>query len=145
MHAITRRITQELDDNLSKLNKSINIDYNYSNSTVTVTIENKKFVLDKNYPFSKPTIFVNNQSYMYYLKPPTQRIYKLLNDQKYKCLCCNSILKDWSPMYRIVKLLDEIDNFNCIKRNIKYRIAIEELGNKYKIVSQIPNCILEYL
>ena len=145
MKSITRRITQELDENISKKNKSVTVEYDYKNTSATVTIDNKRFHLNQSYPFSKPEVFVNNLPYKRYLTPPTKRIYRMLNDLKYKCLCCNSLLKDWSPVYRLVKILDEIENFNCIKRMIKYRLAIEELGNKYQIISQIPNCILEYL
>ena len=145
MKSITRRITQELDENISQKNKSVTVEYDYKNTSATVTIDNKRFQLDQSYPFSKPEVFVNNLPYKRYLAPPTKRIYRMLNALKYKCLCCNSLLKDWSPVYRLVKILDEIENFNCVKRDIKYRIAIEELGKKYQIISQIPNYILEYL
>ena len=145
INSVGRRITNEIDEHLCKLNKPIKVEHDFQKPSLSITIDNKRFLLDENYPFSKPVVFINDQPYKRYLTPPTKRIYKLLNELNYKCICCNSILKDWTPMYRIVKLLDEIENFNCVKRIIKYRIAVEELGKKYQIISQIPNYILEYL
>lgn len=140
-----KRVTTELDTSLYSLNKKITVEYNYEELTIVVKIDNKEFHLGRNYPFNQPCVVINNRPYSYFLKPPTKRIYKVLQKLNYTCMCCNTILKNWSPMYTMIKLLDEIENFNCIKRAVKYYIAIEELGKKRQIISQIPEYVLQYL
>ena len=82
---------------------------------------------------------------MYYLKPTTNRIYRALNKLKYDCPCCNTIVNNWSPIYTMIKVLDEIDNINCVKRNVKYYIALDELAKKYPVIEELSGAILEYL
>lgn len=147
MYPIMKRIHKEMEDNSTRAQvfQTATIKYDFVNSTIRVTIDNKKFHISNNYPFARPIVFINGMTYLQYMKPPTKRIYRIMSKLKYECPCCNTILSNWSSVYTITKILDEIDNFNHIKRAVKHYIAVEELGKKYRIISQLPNEILAYL
>ena len=147
MYSIIKRIHKEIDDNAIQPHefKPTIVQYDYNNQSIRVSVNRKEFVITPTYPFKQPSVYINQRPYMYYLKPPTKRIYRALNKLKYDCPCCNTIVNNWSPVYTMSKILDEIDNTSCIKRNVKYYIALEELAKKYPIIEQLAHAIREYL
>lgn len=150
---VVKRIHKEIEDNITNsVFKHAIVKYNIessesseSSTTIQLTIYNKEFNMAENYPFVKPKVKVNNRPYLSYLKPPTKRIYSILHKLKYTCPCCNTILNNWSPAYTLIKILDEIDNYNYIKRDVKHHMILEELGIKYHIIDQLSGIIIEYL
>ena len=107
-----------------------------------VEFQNKTFILSKTYPFTKPKVFINDRPYNEFMKTKSLKIMKLLIDyQGSDCICCTSVLCNWSPIFKIETILSEIDITNDLKRYIKYKLILQYL--KY------PNCvshnILSYL
>ena len=73
-----------------------------------------KIIFSKNYPFSKPIVIINNLEYFIY-RQIDLKYEKFLNG---KCLCCNSILCNWSPYFTIFDIFKEIYDLFLIKCRI---------------------------
>jgi predicted nucleotide-binding protein (sugar kinase/HSP70/actin superfamily) len=119
----------------------------YANVTIdeyVITLDNKKFVFDKCYPFKSPMVYIGGDTYFAYLRAPP-RIQSILQKNGLHCLCCNSILCDWTPMYRINTILDELHSFNKIKSDIKYHLIIEEIAKKNNVIQNVKSNIYPYL
>ena len=120
-------------------------EYENNRTTYKLYVNRITFSLKENYPFVAPAIDIRNQSYFTFMRiPNSKRIPKKLkfitgND----CLCCNSILCDWNPSYRIEKLMNEIHHVNLIKRQIKYWLLLDEICDQYNI--PISDYIIEFL
>ena len=79
------------------------------NKTIKIILLNSKEI---SYPFYKPKVFINNTNYNCYLSNISRYIYFKLTKIKNKhCICCNSLLCNWSP---IIKLLDIKKKLNIL-------------------------------
>jgi len=134
-----RRINREVEE-LSKIYSNVELDPNKN----IIVIGNKRFVMADTYPFSKPAVYVNDVIYSQFLRAPP-RINQLLIKEKFNCLCCKTILCDWSPMYKISTILNEITSFNKIKESVKAYLLINEISKKYEIINILKMEIYEYL
>lgn len=72
---------------------------------------------------------------------------KFLKQNKIDCLCCSTILcnSNWSPIYTIVKVLDEMARSKKIRRLIKYEICLDEISEKNQLPEDMSREILQYL
>ena len=117
--------------------------------------KNKKITINKNisiiiscsdYPFKSPTLLINNKSYHEFFKTSSKRILKLLHETDNRgCVCCSSVLCSWNPTYTIKTILNEIENGNNIKRQIKYKILMNEFYKCSKYPDFIITNILKFL
>jgi len=115
----------------------------------------KKITINKNksiivscsdYPFKAPTLLINNKEYYEFFKTKSKRILKLLHENgNVGCMCCSSILCNWTPTYTFKSILKEIENFNNIKRQIKYKIFMDEFYKSSKYPKFVMTYILEFL
>ena len=126
----------------------------------------------KEYPFQKPTVYVyNNNKEIKYLEsrkycnfPRIVEAMKILNNKNFikdlplsrkvkknqkiksqECLCCNSILCDWTPALVMEKIAHEIMMINQIKKQIKVILELNEVSKKYKIPYDNQVEIISYL
>ena len=149
-----KRINNEIEKLIKETNcMNVTVTYenvNSKNFKCNVIIDNKKFVLSDSYPFNAPKVFIlkdNNYEYIHW-KSPTCKIRKLLYEFNRGCLCCETILCNWSPAYGFHSILNEITANNILKRNVKYHMLTNDILNKYKYISKsdIPKTlILDYL
>jgi hypothetical protein len=112
---------------------------------INIEIKNVRFIIYDCYPFKCPSVFVFDRPYSHFLKSHSPRITKLLHTLKYPCLCCNTVICDWSPSYRLTKIIDEITDNNLIKRQIKYYMILEDIAVKYPKIASFPNLFMEFL
>jgi len=125
MDLINKRLFKEINDLLSD-NSEINI--KMTKNKTQFIIGNITFSVSSNYPFTKPEILIReNIKYQDWLISSSSRINKLAYEKGIKCLCCKTILCEWIPIYTINNLLDEIKYINSIKREIKYRILLNDV------------------
>lgn len=121
-------------------NEEINVKYKLGEQTIK--FQNKTFILSKSYPFTKPKLLINDRPYYEILKTNSLKIMKLLIDyQGSDCICCTSVLCNWSPAITIDNILNEIDITNNLKRYIKYKLILQYLN----FPNRISDNILSYL
>jgi hypothetical protein len=136
-----KRLFNEITE-LLKSNTDIRI--NLSKTQTEIIVGKITFIAFKNYPFEKPKLLINGDiTYVKWLRSPTNRICVLLAKKGIKCMCCSTILCEWTPTYTISKLMSEITDMNLIKREVKYRILLyDALFQKTNID---PNRIIHYI
>jgi ubiquitin-protein ligase len=144
-----KRIINETEQ-LSKKYSHVDLieEYNNTKTRYNLYVSSMTFLLNENYPFVPPVVQIrnkNNQSYFSFMKMPNSNrmLQKLKIFTGNDCLCCNTILCNWNPSYRIEKLMDEIERVNQIKRQIKYSILLDEICDQYNI--PIQSYIFEFL
>ena len=115
-----KRIMNEINLMVMKYpDEEINVKYKLGEQTIK--FQNKTFILSKMYPFTKPILLINDRPYYEYTKTNSLRIMKLLIEYKGSdCICCSSVLCNWSPAYGFHSILNEITANNILKRNVKY-------------------------
>ena len=86
-----------------------------------------KIKIDNNYPFKAPKVEINDMSYWKMLKIPQN----MTNDLGVTCLCCQTILCNWTPVIRISKIFAEIKNVLDIRRRIVDRIFCRHIQDKF--------------
>jgi len=140
---LKKRITREwnmLHDSPNNISINTYIDKR-SNLPVLIIIDEKfknniyTIILNKNYPLEPPTIKINFKLYIDFLKLNNKSI-EILKKIHYKdCLCCDSIVcpNNWSPSYSIYNIIQEIRKNISYKRDIKYKIIVNIIKNKYLI------------
>lgn len=125
MDLTNKRLFKEINELLSD---NVEINIKMTKIKTRFIIGNITFSVSSKYPFEKPEILIrDNIKYRDWLVSSSSRICKLAAEKGIKCLCCNTILCDWTPSYTINKLLDEIKYMNSIKREIKYRILLYDI------------------
>jgi hypothetical protein len=133
-----------------KTNKTPNFEINvkYKEKVIELYLhDNIKFVLGQLYPFHAPEVFINEMPYSSYFKSPSPRMTLYLKQHNIKCLCCSTILCDnnWSPIFTIIKVLDEMENTKKLIKIIKYEILLDEIIEKNKLPEIMSKEILLYL
>lgn len=68
-------------------------------------IYNIMIVTENYYPFKPPCVYINNMCYYDFMRES----YKFIKSDLC-CLCCNSILSNWSPSFGFTAILNEIYN-----------------------------------
>ena len=106
---------------------------NYGNYSMQYIREQKYIKLKVNYknllieinfigffPFQKPDVLINNKYYNNILIFNDQFFINYLKKLNINCLCCESILctNNWSPMFGIINILDEIKKNHTLINNI---------------------------
>tara|TARA_B100000123_G_scaffold240326_1_gene193453 strand:- start:105 stop:572 length:468 start_codon:yes stop_codon:yes gene_type:complete len=106
---------------------------NYGNYSMQYIREQKYIKLKVNYknllieinfigffPFQKPDVLINNKYYNNILIFNDQFFINHLKKLNINCLCCESILctNNWSPMFGIINILDEIKKNHTLINNI---------------------------
>ena len=136
-----KRIMNEINLMVMKYpDEEINVKYKLGEQTIK--FQNKTFILSKMYPFTKPILLINDRPYYEYTKTNSLRIMKLLIEYKGSdCICCSSVLCNWSPALTINTILTEIVITNNLKRYIKYKLILQDL----KYPKYILHNILSYL
>lgn len=115
--------------------------------------------IPSDYPFKPPLkVTLNGEDYRYKIKNMPNRINYLYyhpNDVYFeeknkikhfkspKCLCCTSLLcgENWSPVCKISSILEEINQHNQLKNQIKYKLVLKPIFDKFGL----PIDILRYL
>jgi len=142
---VLKRLHTELAELFSKYKT---IDIHYTEEIIRIKIGNKEIHVNYQYPFHAPKVFIRSYPYYQFLNTSCPKIMQTM--QKYSglhCLCCNTIIchSNWTPMYHIEKILNEIEYMNYIKTIVKYDHAMQYLCNKTAIPQVIGNTIFEYL
>lgn len=117
--------------------------YNNSyNDSHTVSFHNIKdnnlyvFEFANDYPFRPPKLNINYKPYSYYLyiNSPDFKL-NLLEYYRIRCMCCETKLcyDNWSPVYTLKYILEEVDRFKNISKNLISRIFITIIKRKYLI------------
>jgi len=141
-----KRLSSEIHD-LLKTVDSITVTYEKNKSTITFP-NNIRFELDNNYPFCPPRVWIKDIPYKEYrINHSSQRIQTYYADLGYECLCCCTMIKteNWSPIYQMSKVLEEIDQLNAIKQYVKYKIATEEITKHHELPQDIGYEIESFL
>lgn len=142
----------------------ININVFSKNNNI-IRVELKK----NEYPFKPPNVYINEKGYNSILKSPSAKIDFYIRNKdeciynkerslwditsnvipikEVNCLCCSTITcyGNWGPTMKITSILDEIERNNKLKTNIKYKIAVDEIVNKYICMEDLKNLIYHYL
>ena len=121
--------------NISELDNVNNVNSIYI-EVITPNDNKLIFELTNDYPFKQPlSLLCNGENYRYSIKKMSFRIQYLYNNPKemyydenrkitnlnnISCLCCDSLLcsDNWSPVYTLYNILDEITKHNKLKNQI---------------------------
>lgn len=103
--------------------------------------------LDEHYPFKPPfNITVNGTHFKRVCNFTEGRLPAVL--KRYYgniCICCDSIFGDrWSPSFRMVHLINEIENYILMKREVFMRILCDSLRRKHNCLEEFA-CFESYL
>ena len=142
-----KRLPNEIDALLTTRGGSFTVTYS-KEKTIVMFPRNIKFELDSTYPFYPPKVWIQDIPYKQYrMNHSSTKIQKYYAELGYECLCCCTIIKqeNWSPIYQMCKVLEEIDQLNLIKQYIKYKIATEEITNQYGMPQDIGYVIESFL
>ena len=101
---------------------------------------NIRIDLSFDYPFHPPKLFVNGFDYHRLLTTPH---HFLLLVNKTKCMCCNTILCNWTPIYNLKTCIEEVITNLKQKKKIIERFHLKKIIDKYLI--EDLNYIIEYL
>lgn len=98
------------------------------------------FEIEPSYPFIKPKVTINGNNYFYYLQVDGLQLKEI--NHKHNCLCCNSILCNWSPSLGLNHIISEILDVLILKRRIIDRLFCKQITNQI-FGTYLP--IIEYL
>tara|TARA_B100001093_G_C26257536_1_gene771305 strand:- start:142 stop:588 length:447 start_codon:yes stop_codon:yes gene_type:complete len=100
-----------------------------------------KIICSSSYPFSPPKVLVGCNKYINLLRPYSiiQNYKKELNYNK--CMCCNSILCNWTVINTLNNIIEEIKKNFIIKKRLNYlilakKITYQKLGLNIPIITQ---------
>jgi len=128
----------------------MNVLTKYNNIKIEIS-ENKKIVMNVNiqnynisleldyyYPFTEPIVLIDNDFISDFYKLPSNRMYQNLADNNLSsncCFHCSSIIskRNWSPVRKVVDIIEEINNIINIKKKIYFSILINKIKTKYLI------------
>jgi len=134
-----KRVNNEIDFllNLNKYKVSIYQDDNIIDISVNYNNNYYNFIFDSSYPFKPPKeVKYNNIDYFTLVKITSVIFIKLLTKMYgQKCLCCDSIIcgNIWNPSFKIINIIDEIDNIVKIKQSIIEKRYIDKIKLKFLI------------
>ena len=152
-----RRILKELELLLKHQEETSKDHCKYTNAQMTFITDDEIYIIillniyssnykitfkfNNEYPFKQPSVFVGNGLYknllMIYNNKTKKKIYETYFLDQYVCLCCITILCNWSPIVKVSALLPEIKtNIEYIHRYIEILHA-EKIKYKY-LIEDIP-------
>lgn len=147
----------------NKYTENINNDKNIYLEIITPNFNSLIFKIPRDYPFNPPLkLTLNGEDYRYNLKNMPNRInylYNHPNDVYFEeksnithfkgpgCLCCSSLLcgENWSPTFKIYSILNEIELHNQLKNQIKYKLTLKPIFDKFGIPIDILRYLLRFL
>jgi hypothetical protein len=92
-------------------------------------IINILFKFKENYPFTSPILEINNNNYFNLLETDSKQLKKI--NYPDKCICCTSILCNWSITYNLTDIIKEIKNNYEIKIKIVNFIFSNKVVDKF--------------
>jgi len=99
--------------------------------------------LQYDYPFRPPSnIIYNGINYKQCLSHCPPKIQKILkNKYNINCLCCDTIIcnSNWMPSMNTCHIINEIDKFIKIKKEIKIILLCDEIRTKYRCLSEFAD------
>lgn len=107
-----KRIYKEIELLVDKYNNVTVEKINEKSYFIKIKDKNIEYSMqtDNNYPFQPPKFYIKNIEYYNWLSsviPSKEYIYK---DTNIGCLCCRSILCNWSPGNMFIDLINEFKN-----------------------------------
>lgn len=110
---------------------------------ITVIKSKNKYEMElpNDYPFKPPkNILYNENNYKQSISNCPKRVQQILKSKYYiKCLCCDTIIcgSKWMPAMNTSYIINEIDKFSKIKKEIKIILLCDEVRIKYR-------CLFEF-
>ena len=117
--------------------KNYKINFDYNNYSIYVE-------LDQYYPFYPPkNIFINNKKYEPNCNDNIDAMKYIAKHYNINCLMCKSYLcnKNWSPVLRIIQVVDQCIHYEHVINSINKIIII---GENYNLSHDIEKKILSY-
>jgi len=108
-----------------------------ANSIIITVIKSKnkyEIELPNDYPFKPPkNILYNGVNYKQILSNCPKKIQKILKTKYFiNCLCCETITcSKWVPAINTSHIINEIDKFSKIKKEIRIIILCDEIRSKF--------------
>lgn len=147
-----KRLNNEIENIMNyytdKKEPNFEIDVKYKLTTIELRLPNEiTILLPKHYPFHPPEVFIKNKDYKRSLQCSSKKITYYLKQRNINCLCCSTVLCDniWSPIYTIVKIIDEVLITKNIKKRVGYELALDELTHKKGLPEIMKQEILQFL
>lgn len=132
-----KRIHKEIELLIDKYNNVTVEKINEKNYFIKIIDKNVQYSMqtDDNYPFQPPRFYIKNIEYYKWLSSVIPSIEYIYKDTNIGCLCCRSILCNWSPGYMFINLINEFKNLRIMVFNIiglKYlRIILKKFNENY--------------
>ena len=132
---IPNRINSEIT-NLFNQSDFVSSERKGKSILITVIKGKNKYALElsHDYPFKPPkNIIYNGINYKQILSNCPKKIQKILKTKYFiNCLCCETITcSKWVPAINTSHIINEIDKFTKIKKEIKYILLCDEIKNKF--------------
>lgn len=138
-----KRVNKEFNDLVKKYDGNVEYDddpsnrRNGNNNTIKITVRPDKnalsFTFSDSYPFRAPKMSINGvDSHYCYNTGNVIQLNEYMRVIGKKCMCCSTLLcsANWSPMYRIDKIVDEYEMNKKIKRYLIYYEKLVKMCEK---------------
>ena len=133
---IPNRINNEI---ANLFNQSDFVSSERKSKSIIITVIKKKnkyqIELPNDYPFKPPkNIVYNENNYKQSISNCPNKIQKILKTKYYiNCLCCDTIISgsNWVPAMNTSYIINEIDKFSKIKKEIKIILLCNEIRDKF--------------
>ena len=140
------RIFKEIELLYDEYN-NICIRYNKETMSQDFTILDKfKISINEDFPFTPPEkIVINDILWHEFIYIPSRFKELLHSKHKDKCFCCNTITKplNWSPMYNLRDVFNELILYKKIKKQVFCTYIIDTIKKNYNVPNEIE--IVEFL
>ena len=144
-----KRIEKEISVFKNDNNYCYLVDYKFIDTNFeacfNLLLENRiilvKIICSNSYPFTPPKVEVGCKKYINLLRPyPIIQNYKKELGYE-KCMCCNSILCNWTVIHTLYNIIEEIKKNFIIKKRLNYlifakKITFQKLGLNIPIIAQ---------
>jgi hypothetical protein len=133
---IPNRINSEII-NLFNQSDSVSSERKGTSILIKVIKDKNKYEMElpNDYPFKPPkNILYNENNYKQSLLNCPLRIRKILKNKYYiNCLCCDIIIcgSNWTPAMNTSYIINEIEKFTKIKKEIKIILLCDEIRDKF--------------
>lgn len=136
VRGIPNRINSEI---MNLFNQSDFVSSERKSNSILITVikgKNKyELELSNDYPFKPPkNIIYNGINYKQSILNYSEKIRKILKNKYHiNCLCCNTLFcgTNWTPACNSGHIINEIDKFSKIKKEIRIILLCDEIRNKY--------------